>query len=174
MNDLTKSIINKLNKEELKHLSDSINKAQTKKFGNPLSLRKQEELMSDIFSVKNWQTLLGMSEEKKSNTPENYDSLKRFFQQVKNVLMKNKTSLKGSRWKEYALKLEEERKMIVDSTAWANTLIKENTINEDALKNLLEECISEVLPKMRCNVEAYHFQKEWIERVRELVPKKDI
>lgn len=56
-----KNILKKLTKEEIKELSKAINQAQSKKFGNPLSLRKQEDLMADIFGLKNWSTVLGLT-----------------------------------------------------------------------------------------------------------------
>lgn len=59
-----KHILSKLTKEELKELSKAIQDQEKKHFGNPLSLRKQEQFMADIFGVKNWSTLLGTSNTK--------------------------------------------------------------------------------------------------------------
>lgn len=62
-----KHILSKLTKEELKELSKAIQEQEKKHFGNPLSLRKQEQFMADIFGVKNWSTLLGTSNPKEYN-----------------------------------------------------------------------------------------------------------
>lgn len=59
-----KNILSKLSKEDLKDLSKAIQEQEKKHFGNPLSLRKQEQFMADIFGVKNWSTLLGTSNTK--------------------------------------------------------------------------------------------------------------
>ena len=57
-----KTILAKLSPEEIKALSKELNKQQKKLFGNPLSLRKQEQMMADIFGVKDWSTLLGTAQ----------------------------------------------------------------------------------------------------------------
>lgn len=58
-----KSILTKLTKSELKELSNAINKANAKYFGNPLSLRKKEQFIADVFNQKDWHNTL--SETKK-------------------------------------------------------------------------------------------------------------
>jgi hypothetical protein len=64
------SILSKLSPEEIKELSKALNESQAKVFGNPLSLRKQEQFMAELFKVKNWSTLLGStSKETKAYDP---------------------------------------------------------------------------------------------------------
>lgn len=64
-----KSILAKLSADEIKELSKALNEVQKKSFGNPLSLRKQEQLMADLFETKDWSTLLGLAAPK--NCPAN-------------------------------------------------------------------------------------------------------
>jgi len=56
-----KSLLDKLqnlNEEEVRALSQIINDCQAKYFGNPLKNHNQEKMMSDIFKMKNWSTLI--------------------------------------------------------------------------------------------------------------------
>lgn len=64
------SILSKLTADEIKELSKALNEVQAKSFGNPLSLRKQEQLMADLFKVKDWSTLLGLAKTAKTYDPE--------------------------------------------------------------------------------------------------------
>lgn len=68
------SILEKLNEEEIKQLSKEINKVQKDFFGNSLSLRKQESFMAKVFNVKNWSTLLGLSNKKRLDKEYKEDS----------------------------------------------------------------------------------------------------
>ena len=61
------SILKKLTQDEIKQLSKEMNKIQKEFFGNSLSLRKQENLMSKLFKTKNWSTLLGTTSKEKSH-----------------------------------------------------------------------------------------------------------
>lgn len=56
-----KSILEKLTKSELKELSNTINKINAKYFGNPLSLRKKEQFMADLFNQKDWHSTLSQT-----------------------------------------------------------------------------------------------------------------
>lgn len=89
------SILEKLTKEELKDLSKAINKAQEKFFGNSLSLRKQEALMSQIFQNKNWSTTLGLCEkEKKYNKDGEYQRTVIEVEVLSNGFYNNSNNLK--------------------------------------------------------------------------------
>jgi hypothetical protein len=40
-------------------------------------------------------------------------------------------------------------------------------------KELVREMLEDILPKMHCNVEAYHLQKDWCKRARAKLGDKD-
>ena len=126
-------ILNKLTEEEVKELSKSIQAAQAKKFGNPLSLRKQEELMAEVFQQKNWSTVLGLAQ----GIPNDFKTLKAMVSKAMSVLKEKQPNLEGKKWKEYAQALKKEREAIIDCLAWSSVLVKEE---DDKNKSSCKKC----------------------------------
>lgn len=58
---MNSQLLKKLNEKELKDLSSKLNDLIGAQFGNPLQLRKHEQLMASLFGVKDWSTALGMT-----------------------------------------------------------------------------------------------------------------
>lgn len=58
------SIFNKLTLDEIKELSDAMIKNQADFFGNNLKQSKQYVFISQLFGIKNWNTLSGLKKVK--------------------------------------------------------------------------------------------------------------
>jgi phosphopantothenate synthetase len=89
------SILKKLTKEEIKELSKAINEAQKDFFGNSLSLRKQEKLMSKVFKQKNWSTVLGITDQKKYDPKSEYQKTVIEVEVLSNGFYDNPNDLKN-------------------------------------------------------------------------------
>lgn len=102
-----KSILEKMSSDELKLLSKKI-KAQNELSGTKRNLREHEDYMSNVFGMKNWSTVLGLSKrETKTKTNKTRCNNKRLLPFLDGLSdMQIQEKLKGINLKEKELNLD--------------------------------------------------------------------